>query len=137
VRYVPWARLRKDEDENVLGVLGAAFRLRQDEEYLSATWAEHFAGNHQECVAAAVRAVRASDMKPTPRSGFAVGNVGRIKDVCLADKDKYNIRVIHEPEDDNVGHTALRRWPKDNEPLLELLAEDAWGEFVLNRDIPA
>jgi hypothetical protein len=44
VRYVPWARLRKDEHENVIGVLGAAFRLRDGEQYLSATWAEFFSG---------------------------------------------------------------------------------------------
>ncbi|MGT2502529.1 hypothetical protein ACVOMS_20245 [Bradyrhizobium guangxiense] len=42
VRYVPWARLRKDEEDNVIGILGAAFRLRDEEDYLSATWAEFF-----------------------------------------------------------------------------------------------
>jgi hypothetical protein len=45
VRYVPWSRLRKVEDDNVLGVLGGAFKLRTNEDYLSATWAEFFEGN--------------------------------------------------------------------------------------------
>jgi hypothetical protein len=135
VRYVPWARLRKDADDNVVGILGAAFRLRETEEYLSATWAEYFNGSHQQCVEAAVKAIRQSKMSVTAKSGFAIGNVGRVKEVCLADDKKYKIRVIHEPEDDNVAHTALRRWPRDNDLLLELLAEDAWGTLVLNRDI--
>jgi hypothetical protein len=136
VRYVPWARLRKDEDGNVIGVLGAAFQLRADEEYLSATWAEYFAGpTHADRVAEAVRAVRASKMNVTARSGFATGNVNLIKETCLADKGKHKIRIIHEPEDDNKAHTALRGWPRDNDDLLNLLADEAWSSFVLNKNI--
>jgi hypothetical protein len=134
VRYVPWARLRKDEDDNIVGVLGAAFRLREDEEYLSATWAEYFAGSHAERIVAAVKTVRASKLKVSARSGFAVGNVQRIKDACL-DKGRHKIRIIHEAEDDNQAHTALRLWPRDNEDLLNSLADDAWSAYVLNRDI--
>ena len=81
VRYVPWARLRKDENDNVIGILGAAFKLRQIEDYLSATWAEFFQGTRPECVVAAVQAIRASEIKVSPRSGFAIGNVGRVKEV--------------------------------------------------------
>ena len=136
VRYVPWARLRKDENDNVIGVLGAAFKLRENEDYLSATWLEFFKGGDGECVASAVRVIRGSEIKVTARSGFAIGNVGRVKDVCLADKQKHKIRVIHEPEDDNEAHTALRGWPRDNDPLLQLIAEDVWNETILNSAIP-
>jgi hypothetical protein len=137
VRYVPWARLRKDEDDNVIGVLGAAFRMRESEEYLSATWAEFCGGGHPECITSAVKIIRASNLQVTARSGFAVGNVGRVKTVCLSDQRRHRIRVIHEAEDDNLAHAALRGWPRDNEPLLDLLAEDAWSDIVLNKDIPA
>jgi len=89
VRYVPWSRLRKDEHDNVIGVLGAAFRLRADESYLSATWAEHF-GDNQNNIANTVVAIRASRITVTPRSGFAIGNVGRVKDACS--NDEKNIR---------------------------------------------
>jgi len=137
VRYVPWSRLRKDENDNVLGVLGAAFKLRDGEDYLSATWAECCGGSdHQARIEAAVRTVRASNLKVTTRSGFAVGNVGRVKEVCLADKEKHKVRVIHEPEPDNKTHTALRGWPRNNDPLLELIAEDSWSEVVLNQNVP-
>lgn len=136
VRYVPWSRLRKDEEDHVIGVLGAAFKLRGDEDYLSASWAEFFGGKHDECVAATVKAIRASNVQVTPRSGFAVGNVGRIKDICFADREKHKIRIIHEPEDDNKAHTAIRGWPRSNDPLLELIAEEAWSETILNSQIP-
>jgi len=51
-------------------------------------------------------------------------------------KQRHRIRIIHEPEDDNKAHTALRGWPRDNDPLLDLLAEDTWSETVLNKDVP-
>jgi hypothetical protein len=108
VRYVPWARLRKDENDNVIGVLGVAFKLRNDEQYLSATWAEFFAGARADSIASAIKCIRASRIEVKPRSGFAVGNVRQVKDTCLADKQKHKIRIIHEPEEDNTAHTALR-----------------------------
>jgi hypothetical protein len=136
VRYVPWARLRKDENDNVIGVLGAAFRLRPDEEYLSATWAEFFGGEHKENLDCAVHAIRASDIDVRPKSGFAIGEVAAIKERCLADRNRHKIRVIHEKEDDNPAHAALRLWPRDNDALLELLAENDWAETLLNTDVP-
>lgn len=137
VRYVPWSKLRKDEDDNVVGVLGAAFKLRNDEEYLSATWAEYFEGEHDACVQSAILAIRKSKVDVKARSGFAIGMVGNIRDVCLANEKPVKIRFIHEPEDDNEAHAALRGWPRDNDSLFELLAEDAWSKVVLNKDVPA
>ena len=112
-------------------VIGLEFRAGGP----SATWAEFFPG--PDCIAAAIKTIRNSRIDVRPRSGFAVGNVRRVKDICLADKEKYKVRVIHEPEANNTAHAALRGWPRDNDPLLELLAEDAWAETILNKDIPA
>lgn len=137
VRYVPWARLRKDENSVVIGVVGAAFRLRDDENYLSATWLEFFSGSRKERIESVVKTVRASKIDVRPLSGFAIGQVERIKSRCLADRKKYKIRIIHEEEDDNPAHTALRQWPRDNDDLLDLLAADEWGETVLNKNIPS
>jgi hypothetical protein len=136
VRYVPWARLRKDENSMVIGVVGAAFRLRDGEEYLSATWLEFFTGNRQQRIEAAVKAIRASKIDVRPLSGFALGQVEKIKSRCHADRRKYKIRVIHEQADDNPAHTALRQWPRDNDDLLDLLAAEDWSETVLNKNIP-
>ena len=109
---------------------GARFRV-------SETWTEFVRGTRNECIVAAVRTIRASKIAVTPRSGFAVGNVGRVKDVCLADKEKHWIRVIHEAEADNPAHAAVRGWPRDNDPLLQVIAEDAWSETILNKDVTA
>lgn len=137
VRYVPWARLRKTEDDVVIGVLGMAFKLRENEDYLSATWME-FAQEptRRANLEGAVKIIRASNIDVRPKSGFAIGNVGKVKDICLADARRHKIRTIHQREDDNEAHVALRGWPQDNDDLLELVAEEPWSEVVLNTEIP-
>ena len=138
VRNVPWGKLRKDENdpEKVIGVLGEAFKMRPVEQTLSTTWLEYFAGTRQQQVYGAIRAMRASSLDIKTNSGFAVGNVGNIAAAAAA-RD-YSIRVLHEPTEDNKAHVALRRWPRDDMLLFELLAAEAWSELVLNNspDIP-
>ena len=138
VRNVPWGKLRKDDadPERVIGVLGEAFKMRPLDETLSTTWLEYFFGTRQEQIYGAIRAIRASklEIKSKSKSGFAIGNVGQI--VAITAERNYSIRVLHEPEDDNKAHVAVRRWPRDDMALFELLAAEAWSEFVLNKDIP-
>jgi hypothetical protein len=35
-----------------------------------------------------------------------------------------------------IPGVAVRRWPRDDMTLFELLAADAWSEFVFNTDVP-
>jgi hypothetical protein len=116
----------------VIGVLGEAFKMRHSDETLSATWLEYFAGSRQGQIHGAIRAMRASKLDIKTKSGFAIGNVGNIARVAAA--RNYSIRVLHEPEDDNKAHAAVRRWPRDDMALFELLAAEAGSEFVLNND---
>ena len=133
VRYVPWGRLLKDENDNVIGILGEAFRRRPDENALSATWLEYFSGSRQKQVTSSVRAIRAS-RSVGGKSGFAVGNVIAISKACAQRNQK--VRIIHEPIKDNKAHASVRRIPRDDLELLEILATEAWAELVLNSSIP-
>jgi hypothetical protein len=139
VRYVPWGKLRKDDTdpEKVIGLLGEAFKMRPTEDTLSTTWVEYFAGSRMDQIHGAIRAIRASDLDVKTKSGFAVGNVGGV--TSLANERDHSIRILHEREDDNKAHVAVRRWPRDDIELFELLAVAAWSELVLNSDpsIPA
>jgi hypothetical protein len=133
IRNVPWARLRKDDNdpEKVVGVLGEAFRLRAvDNGVLSSTWVEYFAGAPSEKLESAIKAMRASNLEIKTKSGFVVGEVSAIAKTA-SDKG-YTIRVLHEPEDDNKAHVAVRRWPNDDMEFFELLAADAWSTLVMN-----
>lgn len=134
VRYVPFGKLRRDENDIPVGVLWTAFKLRNNEPYLSTTWLEYFAGSKSEQITGAIRAVRASRLGVTPKSGFAIGRVGAIAATCA--ERNHRIRIVHEPEDDNKAHAAVRRMPRDDDELLELLAAEKWSELILNANIP-
>src|SRR5262245_56938837 len=138
VRNVPWGKLRKadDDPEKVIGVLGEAFKMRPVDETLSTTWLEYFAGERREQIHRAIRAMRASKLEIKTKSGFAIGQVGRISSVAA--ERGHSIRVLHQAENDNKAHVSVRRWPRDDMELFELLAAEAWSEVVLNtdKDIP-
>jgi hypothetical protein len=135
VRYVPWAKLRKDpeDEERVIGVLHTAFRLRDEEKNLSATWLEFFEGDRSQRVVAAVKAIRSSKVDVRPKSGFAIGQVEAIDKTCQLYRKK--VRFIHEKQDDNEAHVSIHTWPRDADELFEDLATDAWRETVLNKDV--
>jgi hypothetical protein len=127
MRHVAPARLRRDADDNIVGFLGQAFRLREGESYLSAAWIEHNkTGTKHADIAAtilcfkAVRAVKNNDR-------FAVGNVSVIQAACSSANQK--IRIVHEPRAGFECHAAIRQINTDDDRLLEILAEDAWAEM--------
>ena len=135
VRYIPFGKLRKDEDDNPIGILGAAFKLRDGELYLSTTWLEYFTGPRSDQITAAIQAVRASRLSVSAKSGFAIGRIGAIATTCA--EHRHSIRIIHEPEDDNHAHAAVRRMPRNDDELLDILAAESWSELILNADVAA
>ncbi|PZV34337.1 hypothetical protein [Mesorhizobium kowhaii] len=135
IRSVPFSKLRKaDGTDDVIGILPEAFAMRDVDSYLSATWLEHFAGSDQQKVTAAVHTLRNSSLKISPKSGFARGKAGDIRTACSA--RGHSVRIVHEPEPDNDAHAAVRRYPRDELELYEVLATGAWSHWFLNADIP-
>jgi hypothetical protein len=133
MRFVPWKKLRRDEEDNVVGFLPEAFQLRPEEASLSVNWVEFFpesSNQLHECV----RAFRNS-MSVGAKSAFAVGNVGQIKEVCQGRGSK--IRILHEPKDGEPAHSGIHRLPRDELLLLAALADDAFTEMVRNADVSA
>jgi hypothetical protein len=133
MRYVPWGKLLKDEDLNVIGFLGDAFKLRPAEQALSVNWIECFEGERQAKIEASVKTFRRT-LTVGPKSAFGIGNVGRIKEICRA-RDS-NVRIVHEPEESNKSHSTIRRLPRDDVILLDALAADAFLELIQNAAIP-
>jgi hypothetical protein len=132
MRYVAWGRLRKDEDDNVLGFLPHAFQRRSGEDALSVDWIEYFsdpATRNRDTVWAKRKA-----MGIGAKSAFAIGNVGKIKATCLASGTR--VRIVHEPKENEPAHSAIRRLPQDDLNLLAALAAEAFTEMLLNADVP-
>ena len=133
VRAVSFGKLRLDEHSQPIGINYNAFLRREDEDGLSVTELEYFAGSRPDQITAAVQAIRASNFKPSPKSGFAIGNVRTIREVCAARGHK--VRIIHAPQVDNAAHAEIRLLPRDDIELLEQLATGVWSEFHQNKDI--
>jgi len=133
MRYVSWARLRRDEDDNVLGFLGEAFQLRPGEESLSVNWLEYFDGDRDTKIRMSVKTFRETITVRT-KSAFGIGNVAKIKEICRA--NGASVRIVYEPTDDNPSHSGIRRLPRDDLSLLEGLAADAFVELLQNTAIP-
>lgn len=124
MRYVRKRLLRRDENDNVIGILPQALELREGETYLSVTWLEHFDPRYDQGLIQAADAIgRQLIVKPT--DGFSTTAVGDFYDICERFDEK--VRVLHEPENpENTGHVAIRRFPRDKFDLFGMLASDAF-----------
>ncbi|WGS02207.1 hypothetical protein MTX26_15880 [Bradyrhizobium sp. ISRA443] len=133
VRHVSFQQIDRDDSGAIRGIFPQAFILYpKDQGYLSASWLEFFAGSTHDRVAA-VAAFLAKTRKVTVKQAFACGRVGDIKEACAQFDQK--IRVVHEPGDDNLAYTAIRRYQSDNIELLELLATEAWSHTTDAKDV--
>jgi hypothetical protein len=127
MRLVPYARVRRDEDDQVIGFLPQAFALREDEDYLSAAWIEFFKKpTHLQNIHATLKAFAAA-LKVRKSARFALGNVGTIKAACK--QHGQSVRISHEPLDGFDAHASVRQINTDDDQLLELLASEAWAEM--------
>jgi len=134
IRYVPWSKLLKDENDNVIGFLAQAFALRPDEESLSVNWLEYFGGDRKTNIRDSVLEFRRTLIKVGKKSAFGIANVKKIKDTCSAVAG-VRVRVVYEPSKNNPTHSGIRRLPRDDLTLLDALAEDAFGELVKNSSV--
>lgn len=132
IRHVPWSKLRKDEDENVIGFLPQAFELRPEEAYLSANWLEYFGGDHEQRIREAVRAYR-KKVTVRKRAHFGIANIGKLKEVCRS--SGATVRIAYWPTTDHPSHAAIRNYPREDLSLFEAMAVDAFAESVRNADV--
>lgn len=139
LRRVPWSRLLKDGDDNVIGFFPDAFKLRDGEPDLSVSWVEHHQGpTHEERVAQCIVELRKANIRKTKKklgtkTGFGIAVVGRVKEVCA--RAPKQIRIVYTPGD--IGsHSSIENLPRDDERLREALATEAFAERVMNVDIP-
>lgn len=133
MRYVPWSRLRKDEDENIIGFLPQAFELRPEDESLSVNWLEYFNGDRETRIQASVKVFR-NTRTVGKKSAFGIGNIKKIKEVCSANGAR--VRIVYEPDEpDNLAHSAIRYLPRGDLSILEALAADAFLELVRAADV--
>lgn len=102
-----------------------AFRLRDSEVALSSGWLEFHAGTDDHRIEA-VKGEFAAVLKIKRSDGFVRGNVGKIFGACLS--YGLGIEAVHDA-DGFPSHASIMNFKDDQEPLLDLLAAEAWAEF--------
>jgi hypothetical protein len=132
MRRVSWSKLRKDEDENVIGFLPQAFELRPDEAYLSVNWLEYFDGDHEQRIKQTVNAFR-KKFAVGKKTVFGIAKVGKVKGICRANGT--TVRIVYSPTTDHPSHAAVNNFPRDDLALLEAMAADAFVESVRSADV--
>lgn len=132
MRHVPWARLRRDADDNVIGFLPQAFELREAEQALSVNWVEYHDGGSGDAKAACVKTFREMlDIKK--KSAFGVGNVGKIG--AIRGSTGKSIRTIYSPTNGNKSHSLMQGKPIEELAVQEMLATEIFTQLIKNSDI--
>lgn len=120
------------ESEGKVSILPQAFELTDnDDGYLSANWLEYFAGSRPDQLSKIVATT--TGRKFSKSSGFAAGNVGKIKSCC----EKYGkqVRIAHEEASDCPSYAVVRRYGNNQQLWLEL-AEAHWDQLTLVSELP-
>lgn len=134
MRHVPWSKLHKDENDNILGILPQAFALRDGEDGLSVNWVEHYEGSFDEQIVKTVQDIRVT-VKVGPKGAFGVSTVIAVKETCK--NTTKSIKVVYWPNSKNPSHTLIRHLPAEDIALLDALSKEAFSELIHNSDIPA
>jgi hypothetical protein len=104
----------------------------------SANWLEHCDGSKAEHLKVIAAIYRAKAERPLSlESGVAVINAGRIREIGSA--HRHNLAVRHTPNRDDSSYSRVSGLPLDNSDdlLIASLAEEAYRDFMLLRDLDA
>ena len=135
LRHAKPRLVRRDDDNKVVGVYPEAFKHRDDEEYLSATWIEHFDSDYEVGFIMAAEAIRRQLPNIKPKAGLVASRAGDIREVPK--RFGLKVRVLHEPDPPrNSGYCAIRRLRGAELDVLEALAVEAVREVRLSKDVP-
>ena len=104
IRHVSWTKLRRDENDNILGFLPHAFALRPGEESLSVNWLEISDGDQNARIKKTIWELRAAnDIRK--KSAFGIGNVGNIKNICK--NNSALVKIVYALTANLPSHSVL------------------------------
>lgn len=105
-------------------VTGAAFQLRQNEEYLSVNWLEYSQLRNRQEEIQEIRRILGSKLTLAQSARIAVMNVGQtISFVHAGSPDGRSLQVLHDPEEGDPSHSGIYNLPYDDILIAELIAE--------------
>jgi hypothetical protein len=139
-RYVPYKKLLRDENDNPVGILPQAFKMREEkkEKALSVNWLEFFGNNHTNNIVNVIKNFRISrDSKVGKYSAFGIANVGQLQETCKK-HGHTKVRVLFDKKQNssnNQSHATIIRLPINELAVMQSLASVVFTELVPNKDI--
>lgn len=134
VRYVPYARMRRDADDMHLGPLPSAFEAREGEADLSVIWCEYFDNDAKAQLRCAIEILRNS-RKIGPKGCFCPVKTSDL--LAGIEKSGHKGRAVYLPVDGNLAHAGVYGVPPEDELLLSRLADEVWCSFLTKADADA
>jgi hypothetical protein len=119
LRHIGPSKLRRDENRNVVGVRGDAFKA-SDNDGLSVNWLEFIEGDEGHQIAESLKMMQAG-LNIKKSAVLAKIHVQSFRE--LSHQEGYRIRVVYDPLDENQGHSEIRHLPTENDELLDMLAD--------------
>ena len=105
-------------------VTWTAFQLRQMEDYLSVNWLEYLRLNRRQEEVGKIRKILGSKLTLGAKAKIAVLNVGEIIDYVRSNSpDSRELRVLHEPQEDDPSHSGVYGYGYDDQLIPDLIAE--------------
>lgn len=101
-----------------------AFRIRNEEEYLSVNWLEFLKKPSREEEIDEIQNVLRKKLTLGSRSRIAVANVGSLIDHIRAERI---LKVQHEPEPEDQSHSGIFGYGIDDD-LIELMISEVFQE---------
>lgn len=131
-RWVPLGRTVRQAGV-IVGFVPAAFALKDGEAYLSASWTGAYKGTATEQLKKAVADLCKKHKGVNAAGAFAIGTVSQIEKAGSSAGE--SIKAVSKGSIDNPGYAALLGYPAANDDLLALLADEAWAEVALAKDL--
>ena len=105
-------------------VTSAAFQLRKNEEYLSVNWLECLGLLNREEEIREIRRILSSKLRLGQSARMAVLNVGEMINFVRSESpDGRNLRVLHDPEQDDPSHSGIYDLRHGDDLIADLIAE--------------
>lgn len=131
LRHIGPSKLRRDENRNVVGVRGDAFKAK-GAEGLSVNWLEFVQGNEDHQLAEALTMMR-TGLNIKKSAFLAQIHVESFR--ALAHQEGYRIRIVYDPLEENRGHSEIRHLPTENDEILDILADQGIVRHIRCSDL--
>ena len=105
-------------------ISGEAFRIRNNETFLSVNWLEYLDMKNKNDEIAELRNILNKKRHIGAQAKIAILNVGEVRNhVSTSSPDQRNLQILHEPENGDPSHSGIHNLRLDDNLIADLIAQ--------------